>query len=320
MSALRPDLAGASLVVVNYGSSALLEENLAPLARAVDGLAVVVVDNRSTDAERSRVLALGEREGWSIVTPPGNEGFGTGCDLGVERARSLGSRRHVLLNPDATMTATALAGLVAAVRDDADLLAAPRIERPDGSTWSAGSDLYLDDGRVRSRRRRPDSTDPERVRPWLTGACLALSDDLWQRAGGFDDAYFLYWEDVDLSQRVVAAGGRLGLLDDVVAVHAEGGTQGTGAAGGAGAASAGEAKSATYYRYNIRNRAVYAVRHLGDADLRRWHRATPRVAWEVLLQGGRRQFLTSPGTLAVGARAVLEARRIVRDELRRRRG
>ena len=320
MTAARPDLSGASVVVVNYGSSALLEENLAPLARAVDGLTVVVVDNLSTDDERRRVLALGEREGWSVVTPPGNEGFGTGCDLGVERARALGAQWHVLLNPDATMAPEALDALVAAVRDEPDVLAAPRIERPDGSTWSAGSDLYLDDGRVRSRRRRPDDVDPARVRPWLTGACLALSDDLWRRAGGFDDAYFLYWEDVDLSQRVVEAGGRLRLLDDVVAVHAEGGTQGTGAAGGAGAASAGEAKSATYYRYNIRNRAVYAVRHLDDADLRRWHRRTPRVAWEILLQGGRRQFLTSPGTLAVGARAVLESRRLVRAELRRRRG
>jgi GT2 family glycosyltransferase len=316
VSAGRLDLGGASVIVVNYGSSALLEENLAPLARAVDGVTVVVVDNWSTEAERRRVVALGEREGWSTVTPAGNGGFGAGCDVGVERARSLGARRHVLLNPDATMSPDALAALVAAVRDDGDALVAPRIERPDGSTWSAGSDLYLDDGRVRSRRRRLAGVDPARVRPWLTGACLALSDELWRRAGGFDDAYFLYWEDVDLSQRVLAAGGRLRLLDDVVAVHAEGGTQDS---GGEGATSAGEAKSATYYRYNIRNRAVYAVRHLDDADLRSWHRQTPRVAWEVLLQGGRRQLLTSPSTLAVGARAALESRRITRAELRRRR-
>jgi O-antigen/teichoic acid export membrane protein len=46
---------------------------------------------------------------------------------------------------------------------------------------------------------------------------------------------------------------------------------------------------------------------------------TPRVAWEVLLQGGRRQFVRSPGTLLVGLRAVLEGRRLVAAELRRRR-
>ena len=60
-------------------------------------------------------------------------------DLGVERARALGAQRHVLLNPDATMAPGALDALVAAVRDEPDVLAAPRIERPDGSTWSAGS-------------------------------------------------------------------------------------------------------------------------------------------------------------------------------------
>lgn len=319
----RPDLTGASLVVVAYASSDLLAANLAPLTRAVDGLTVVVVDNRTTDDERARTVALGDAEGWTVLTPPDNGGFGVGCSIGVDEARRRGVRHHVLLNPDATTTPGDLAALVAAAREDDDALVAPRIVRPDGSTWSAGSDLYLDDGRVRSRRRRPADVDPARVRPWLTGACLALSDDLWRRSGGFDDAYFLYWEDVDLSQRVVAAGGRLRLLDDVVVVHAEGGTQGTGAGAGAssagtGASSAGEPKSATYYRGNIRGRALYAVRHLDDADLRRWHRLTPRVAWEVLLQGGRRQFVTSPGTLAVGLRAALESRRIVRAELRRR--
>ena len=357
----RPDLTGASLVVVAYASTDLLAANLAPLTRAVDGLTVVVVDNRTTHDERTRTLALGAAEGWTVLTPPDNGGFGVGCGLGVDEAHRLGARHHVLLNPDATTTPGDLAALVAAAREDDDALVAPHIVRPDGSTWSAGSDLYLDDGRIRSRRRRPADVDPARVRPWLTGACLVLSDELWRRTGGFDDAYFLYWEDVDLSQRVVAAGGRLLLLDDVVVVHAEGGTQGTGGAGtgggartgagagggegagggaglaagagggadvgdtasaragaGAGATSAGEPKSATYYRGNIRGRALYAVRHLDDADLRRWHRLTPRVAWEVLLQGGRRQFLTSPGTLAVGLRAALESRRIVRAELRRR--
>lgn len=304
-------LAGLSVVVVNYGSTDLLRRNLAPVSRATDGLVVVVVDNWSGAAERARVSELAAAEGWHLVAPAGNEGFGTGVNLGVSRAREAGARHHVLLNPDAVADAGALAALHRASSSDPMTMSAPTVLRPDGSVWSAGSDLYLDDGRIRSRRRRLPGA---RVEEWLSGACLVLSDELWQRCGGFDDDYFLYWEDVDLSRRVVSAGGALRLLDDVTVVHAEGGTQTAG-----GADRSGQAKSAGYYRYNIRNRLLFAAKHLGDDDLRRWRRLTPRIAWEVLLQGGRRQFVRSPGTLLVGLRAVLEGRRIVAAELRRRR-
>lgn len=300
-----------SIVVVNYGSSDLLRVNLAPLSRAVGGVNVVVVDNFSTAAERDAVSQLADAEGWELVTPGGNEGFGAGMNRGVARAAELGARFHLLVNPDAVVDTRALRALHAAVSDDPETMAAPRILRPDGSLWFGGSDLYLDDGRIRSSRRR---TDPQaRLRPWLSGACLVVSDDLWRRAGGFDEDYFLYWEDVDLSQRIIDAGGRLAVLDDVTVVHAEGGTQ-----KGGGHVESGEAKSATYYFHNIRNRLLYATKHLSDADLRAWQAVSRKVAWEILLQGGRRQFLTSPQTLVVGWRAHRAGLRLVDAELARR--
>jgi GT2 family glycosyltransferase len=305
------DLSALAVVIVNYGSHELLAQNLAPLTRARPDLAVVIVDNLSTPAERAAVTALSAAEGWHLELPDGNEGFGTGMNRGVARVEGLGRTHVLLLNPDALIDAKAVTALLAASEADDDAMVAPRILRPDGSLWSAGSDLYLADGRIRSRRRREEGTTA-RIEPWLSGACLLLSIALFRRAGGFDDAYFLYWEDVDLSHRVTAAGGRLVLLDDVMAVHAEGGTQ------GAGGQSSGEAKSTVYYFHNIRNRMLYAARHLEDDDLRAWRRNAPRVAWEILLQGGRRQFLSSRAALAAGLRGLRDGDRIARAELKRR--
>jgi GT2 family glycosyltransferase len=127
---------------------------------------------------------------------------------------------------------------------------------------------------------------------------------LWRSVGGFDESYFLYWEDVDLSHRVLAAGGSLEVCADATAVHSEGGTQ------GGEHATAGEPKSATYYFYNIRNRMLFAANNLGPGDVERWRRLIVRVAWETLLQGGRRQFLRSPEPLLAGLRGVRAARRI----------
>jgi GT2 family glycosyltransferase len=295
-------LASLAIVVVNYGSSALLERNLLPVARE-SGVRIIVVDNLTDAAERAAVEALAARERWSTVLPDGNTGFGVGMNLGVARAREEGCTRYLLLNPDATIGVADLRALVRRSEEAPLSLLAPRVLRPDGSVWFDGADLYLDDGRIRSPRRRA-ALAPERWEPWLSGACLLVTDELWQRVGGFHDGYFLYWEDVDLSHRVLAVGGALEVVAEASAMHAEGGTQGV---------DGGAAKSATYYFYNIRNRMLFAVTNLDAADVRRWRRLILPIAWEVLLQGGRRQFLRSVDPWVAGLRGVLAARRIARS-------
>ena len=291
-------LASVAIVVVNYGSSALLERNLVPIARE-SGARVVVVDNLTDDAERARVVALAARESWSTVLPDSNTGFGGGMNLGVARAREEGSSRYLLLNPDASMGLDSLTALVHRSVAAPLALISPRVLRPDGSVWFDGADLYLHDGRIRSPRRR-HALAPAPWEPWLSGACLIVDDELWQRVGGFDESYFLYWEDVDLSHRVLAAGGTLELCAEATAVHDEGGTQ----------EREGAAKSSTYYFYNIRNRMLFAVRNLEADDVRRWKRLIVPVAREVLLQGGRRQFALSPAPWLAGLRGILAARKV----------
>ncbi len=290
------------VVVVNYGSSALLETNLAPLAEALPEAVVVVVDNRTDGRERSRVLALGAEHGWHVVTPEGNLGFGLGMNAGVAEAKRAGATRFLLLNPDATIDPSSVALLAAALDENPLALVAPRILRPDGSVWFDGSDLHLDDGRITATRRRAAADDP-RLEQWLSGACLMVGAELWERIGGFGDGYFLYWEDVELSFRARRAGAQVQVVPSATAVHAEGGTQGD------GLERSGAAKSEGYYYFNIRNRLVFAARNLPEEQVRRWRRAALPIAWEVLLQGGRRQFLRP-------VRPVRAAVRGVRDGLR----
>ncbi|MDR6971739.1 glycosyltransferase family 2 protein [Leifsonia shinshuensis] len=308
-----PVFAAEAVVVVNYGSSGLLAENLAALTRRAGGLLTVVVDSFSSDAERARIADLCEQEGWIAVLPPDNPGFGRGMNAGVERAAQAGAERVLLLNPDAEIAPEAVRALFDAVAASPLTLVAPRILRPDGTVWSAGSDVSLVDGRMTSARRRPQPPE-RRAEPWLSGACLCLSLALWERAGGFADGYFLYWEDVDLSFRVRNAGGALEVREDIVATHAEGGTQ------QAGAERAATAKSEAYYYFNIRNRMLFAALQLDDDDLRRWLRASPGVAREILLQGGRRQFVRPVVPLRAALRGLRDGRRIARAELRARAG
>ncbi|SBS71217.1 glycosyltransferase family 2 protein [uncultured Microbacterium sp.] len=299
----------SAFVVVNYGSSSLLEKNLIQSVFSCGPDSVVVVDNFTTDEERTRMRALAARESWALVEPVENLGFGGGMNLGVARALELGAREFLLLNPDARIEAQAWLVMLAALSPDA--LVAPRVVDGAGQTWFDGADVYLADGLTMSAARRARRPDEPRWE-WLTGACLLLTDALWARVGGFDEDYFLYWEDVDLSRRVVAAGGRLIVAHEAVVVHDEGGTHGE--------AVRAEAKSSTYYYYAIRNRLMFAVKHLDEEGVRRWARSTIASAKEVLLRGGRRQFLRPMSPLVAAYRGVRDGRRLVRAHFRAERG
>jgi GT2 family glycosyltransferase len=295
----------AALIVVSYGSSALLEENLAA-ASIPPGVRVVVVDCFSSPSERARVAALCSAHGWLPVLLDDNVGFGGGVNAGAAVVLGEGVDVIATLNPDATIDPVSLALLITAAANDHLSLVSPRIVAGDGSVWFEGADLYLDDGSTASVRRRNERAGRPR-REWATGACFAISSELWRRVGGFDDGYFLYWEDIDLSHRILDAGGRLVLLDAATAVHDEGQTSGR--------ESTDRAKSATYYYFNIRNRLMYAAKHLDSEAVSNWLRSSRAVSYRILLQGGRKQLLVSSAPwraywrgLRDGRKAVLERR------------
>jgi GT2 family glycosyltransferase len=297
-----------AVVVVNYASARLLERNLVLVereARAVDEeTLIVVVDNWAGTAEREAAAAAAQAHGWTLITPETNSGFGGGVNIGVARALADGATDVLVINPDAHIDRASLARLAAVTAASRTTLASPVITDSDGRTWFAGIDLLLDDGTMRARRkRRADDVRP--YEPWLSGACLWITREVWALSGGFDDEYFLYWEDVDFSRRVVSAGGTLILVEEATAVHDEGGTQ-------RAEPQLARAKSEGYYFYNIRNRMLYAVRHLDDEAVHRWRQSIPRTAREVILRGGRRQLLHSAAPLRAYVRGVREARRIAR--------
>lgn len=272
-------MSATAVVVVNYGSTALLETNLASLPATRCDVRVVVVDNRTTQQNADDVARIAAEHGWRAELSDSNLGFGGGMNLGVAAALADGATRVLLLNPDAVLDGDSLAQLEEAVDADPMTAVSPTVRTSDGEVWFAGAGLDTIDGTMVG----PERLGEPGIEPWLSGACLMLSADLWRRVGGFDDSYFLYWEDVDLSRRIREAGGTLQVLPDATAIHDEGGTQ----------ERVSLAKSDLYYYYNVRNRLRYAQAHLTPAARRRWQLSSIAQTQEVLLRGGRRQFLHS---------------------------
>lgn len=297
---------GLAIVVVDYGSSALLAEHLVAVEHELPEALIVVVHNPTSAAECQAVEALVTERGWTAVYPTDNLGFGGGVNVGVIAAlESATTTMLMLLNPDASIGAEATALLVERARRDPLALVGPTVRRPDGRPWSSGHLLSMHSGAMRSLGSAAPADDPGPWMPWLSGACLVLSATLWRAVGGFDEDYFLYWEDVDLSKRVLDAGGSIVFLPEALALHDEGGTHDDGTGGS-------RAKSPTYYYYNVVNRLRFAAVHL-DQDLRRrWLRSSPSASWQILLRGGRRQFLHPAAPLGSAWRGHRDGRALVK--------
>lgn len=297
---MSSNLVSTAIVVVNYGSHELLRSNLLPVTTGPDAPRAVVVDNWSSPEERRAITALASEVGWATVLPEANEGFGRGVNLGVRAALDGGADRVLILNPDATLDRASLNRLVDAVSMEPWTAVAPLIVDGDGRSVFWGYRVDLTDGAVRSPRAA--TIAGHRHEDWLTGACLAVSRELWEATGGMAEDYFLYWEDVDFSLRVRQAGGRLVNDTKAVARHVEGGTQ-TGH-------TDVTRHSSGYYYWNVRNRLRLGAHWARREELRRWVVRTPQESWAILMRGGRRQMATHPGL------TILPMLRGARDGLR----
>ncbi len=220
-------------VIVSYNVAPLLHECLASIAEAAEAggitVHVVVIDNASSD--HSVEVARANRN-TTVVANTRNVGFGLACNQGIAIARAIGSEHVLFLNPDARLAPDALAALRNALETS------PRHA-------IAGPDLRFPDGRPQpSRRRFPnlatllvestplqwrgggidgspgwpliepiirryqcaDLADVPGTVDWISGACLLIRVTALAAVGGFDPAFFLYFEETDLAHRLRKSG------------------------------------------------------------------------------------------------------------------
>jgi GT2 family glycosyltransferase len=205
-----------SVIVVNYrrrdDATALVRQLDASHAMRSGQAEVVLVDNDDDPGPLRRYVA--KHEGVRLCSLGRNRGFSRavneGCRLG-------GGEWLLLLNPDVSVpeefldSVIELAGQLAE-RDPRVGAVGFELRHSDGSAQpSAGPFPTLGNvltGLMRSRRRRrcrQPSTEAVEV-PWATGCCLLVRRACWQELGGFDEDFFLYYEDVDLCRRARATG------------------------------------------------------------------------------------------------------------------
>jgi len=220
------------VTTVTYNSSGVLDAFLASLSHAVtEQTEVIVVDNASGDAELSHAIA--ERHGARFLPSAGNLGYGSAVNLALRG--SAPPEFLVVANPDVVVAANAIDTLLEVMRKDAHIgSAGPRILNEDGTVYPSarklpslvsGAGHAVFSGRWRnnpwSRRYRDEERYDlvQRDAGWLSGSFLVVRGAAFQQVGGFDEGFFMYFEDVDLGARLAAAGWRNTYVPSAIITH-----------------------------------------------------------------------------------------------------
>ncbi|MDQ1681394.1 MAG: hypothetical protein QOI42_2253 [Frankiaceae bacterium] len=231
-----------TVAIVSYECRSLLAECLRRLPEAIAPYTfeVVVSDNASTDGTVGWLRA--ECPDVRVVEMGGNVGFSRANNAAFAIA---GGRYVVVLNPDTEPDASALALLIRyADEHPGSGMYAPHLVNTDGTDQRTARSFPTMSAAVFGRRspltklwpanpwsRRylrsgaPATGTAAYDVDWVSGACMLVPASTLTTVGGFDERYFMYWEDADWCHRIWNAGLPVTVVPTARVVHHEGGSR-----------------------------------------------------------------------------------------------
>ena len=234
-------LDSVAVVSVSYNSGRHLQKFLTSIrASEAHGLTVVIADNGSSDIESTRAVCI--EHAATLLELDDNYGYGGAINRAI--ATLPATITTVLIsNPDVIFTSGSITALAGAMDDlPAAGAVGPRVLNSDGTVYPSARQLpSLRTGTGHALFSKIWRSNPwtarylsdlsessvNREAGWLSGSCLLVRRTAYDAIGGFDDAFFMYFEDVDLGYRLGKAGWKSFYIPHAVVTHSGAHSTGT---------------------------------------------------------------------------------------------
>ncbi|GAB3923041.1 glycosyltransferase family 2 protein [Larkinella terrae] len=193
-----------SIILVSYNSLSDLQRFLPTLRAQKTGFSyeIIVVDNHGNDGVRDWIKTAKSPIRYYQNTT--NSGYAGGNNLGLKYASG---RWTLFLNPDTALLPDCLERLRKTAHEFPDAFITPKLLNPDGTINACGNVMHYTGITTCRGLNEPSGTYTNlEIVPLLSGAAFLAPTLALRRLGGFDETYFMYFEDTDLSLRARLAG------------------------------------------------------------------------------------------------------------------
>jgi GT2 family glycosyltransferase len=206
-----------SVIIVNYNGKELLENCLESLFKVdYENFEVILVDNNSSD--ETIVFVTKNYPSIKIIKLDSNKGFAEPNNIAANIAKG---DYLLLLNNDTVVTCNFISEMIKIIENDKTIgICQSLLLKPDRTMDSSGD--FIDKlGVVYNSKTK---TDEIREISSARGASMLIHKEMFDKLGGFDETYFVSFEDVDLGWRTWILGYRVVLIPTSIVYHSAGTT------------------------------------------------------------------------------------------------
>jgi GT2 family glycosyltransferase len=213
-----------SVIIVCYKGWERLSKCLESLASFTGkdfSMEVIVVDNNSGD----RKIDEFEKKYpyFRFIRNRINGGYANGCNLGAAEA---GGNHILILNPDTIAKESETGKLLkeATINSGYFIISCRQVRENGKESKATGSFPGLFKSEAGSRRRKQEADGNISHPDWVSGSVMMIQKEIFEKLGGFDEDFWMYYEDVDICRRARDLGGEVAFYKNIIIEHNHGGS------------------------------------------------------------------------------------------------
>jgi GT2 family glycosyltransferase len=222
-----------SIIIVSYRSWNRLDACLKSIAaQSMDDIEVIVVDNHSDDGQAQEFISMHPQV--RFILQDTNAGFAQACNRGAKEAKG---SWLLFLNPDTVLQTNTLLPLLKRVSDEPTwkLIGIRQLNDQGKDThphglflkwWNVWAPMRSLERLIKGEKSSKQylSTTPIAYPDWISGAFVLIRKNDLLELGGWDERFWMYFEDMDLSKRAAEKGWKRVLYNELVCTHSHGGS------------------------------------------------------------------------------------------------